>query len=671
MKLLTLSDLKHFWTNAVQKIPIKISDLQDDVDMLTSHEDLHLEDLPNDSPNIIFENNTPSYTWREMPHGDLIDWSYFGNPYDQELTFLTSSSKIIYKNNSNSQNTCELAFGQSKVETKTILTMNYYYGSNDTNEPDDDSNYVSSSLVFTLSPGYNNFASPTFDETEYSYSDVSPDGDNYYLGRKNPFKAICAKDFMFESEGNYFSLMSTLEEMYGSLGTHIADTDIHVTSSDKTSWNTVTSKANDSDVVHKTGDETIAGVKTFSDDTYIKSLNFTSEVASQSSSGGSTLPLIATVTYTGQTESKSARINLRISANGTKTFYPHENNQYSLGTASKKWSEVRAYQYYYGSSDIEFSDKFVTTDTTQTISGVKSFSNDTYITSLNFTNNVASPSSSSSSVMPIINTVTYTSGDTSVVARLNFRVTANGDKSLYPHENNQYYLGLTSRKWKEIHATEYYYGSSDTEFSSKFVTTDTAQTISGAKTLTDILTGTALDCTRVRSKSDPQAYIVFRQNDQALPGSIVIRASDGTGTSLHIAGGSFRSYTDNTVSLGTSSYKWTNVATNAINGLNPSSLSMPDLANGIDISSYITTGDTDNNYTPSVNGWIWIRLIGNGASIIQGDFGINSSYVTNNLTSEKWVETNLFVTKNVQSIIRCRGITGIVSAYFYPCLGNV
>ena len=33
--------------------------------------------------------------------------------------------------------------------------------------------------------------------------------------------------------------------------THIADTDIHVTTSDKTTWNTVTSKANDSDVVHK------------------------------------------------------------------------------------------------------------------------------------------------------------------------------------------------------------------------------------------------------------------------------------------------------------------------------------------------------------------------------------------------------------------------------------
>lgn len=109
----------------------------------------------------------------------------------------------------------------------------------------------------------------------------------------------------------------------------------------------------------------------------------------------------------------------------------------------------------------------------------------------------------------------------------------------------------------------------------------------------------------------------------------------------------------------------------SINGVEPSSLSLPDLNNGIDISGYITIGNNDNNYTPSVDGWIWIRLIGNGASIIQGDFGINATFVSDNLTQQKWVETNLFVTKNVQATIRCRSITGIVSAKFYPCQGNV
>ena len=47
--------------------------------------------------------------------------------------------------------------------------------------------------------------------------------------------------------------------------THIADTDIHVTTADKATWNTVTSKAQDSDVVHKSGNEEVNGTKTFKD----------------------------------------------------------------------------------------------------------------------------------------------------------------------------------------------------------------------------------------------------------------------------------------------------------------------------------------------------------------------------------------------------------------------
>ena len=119
--------------------------------------------------------------------------------------------------------------------------------------------------------------------------------------------------------------------------------------------------------------------------------------------------------------------------------------------------------------------------------------------------------------------------------------------------------------------------------------------------------------------------------------------------------------------LGSSLFKW-----KSFNGLNPSSLGMPDLDNGIDISSYITIGDTDNNYyTPPANGWIWIKAIGNGLAITQGDFGINANYVAHSGTGEKWVEANLLVTKDIQATIRCRSITGIVGAKFYPCLGNV
>ena len=193
----------------------------------------------------------------------------------------------------------------------------------------------------------------------------------------------------------------------------------------------------------------------------------------------------------------------------------------------------------------------------ETVGGIKSFSDDTYISALNFTNNVASPSSSSSSIMPIVNTITYTSGDNAVVARLNFRVTANGAKSLYPHENNQYSLGLTSRKWQEVHAVEYYYGTADTAFGDKFVTVDTAQTISGAKTFSDVVTGGSFDINRIRSKDNTNAYVVFRASNQADPGSLIIQAHDGSnGTALHLVNKALRPYLNLDVELGTSARKW-------------------------------------------------------------------------------------------------------------------
>ena len=339
------------------------------------------------------------------------------------------------------------------------------------------------------------------------------------------------------------------------------------------------------------------------------------------------------------------------------------------------------------------------------IGGIKTFSDDTYIKSLNFTSEVPNPSSSSSSIMPIITTITYSDSSPSVQARLNLRVMADGSKSLYPHENNQYALGLTSRKWSEIHGVTYYYGSSDVEFSNKFCTLDTDQTVGGKKELSEITTfagsslgnegsNNARTCMYSYCNRDTKDYSGIyqrrvRQNKEqgSMSGSDisqyafdVLENQVRTNNVIYFVARDFVNDVPKTVYLasqcntrkiGSSLYPWSDVITNQINGLNPSALGMPDLANGIDISSYITTGDTDNNYTPPVNGWVWIRLIGNGASIIQGDFGINSSYVTNNLTNEKWVETNLFVTKDVQAIIRCRGITGIASAKFYPCLGNV
>ena len=346
----------------------------------------------------------------------------------------------------------------------------------------------------------------------------------------------------------------------------------------------------------------------------------------------------------------------------------------------------------------------------ETIAGVKTFSDDTYITSLNFTNNVASPSSSASSTMPIINTITYTSGDTSVVARLNFRITADGVKSLYPNENNQYLLGLQSRKWKEIHATEYYYGSSDVEFSTKFVTTDTAQDVTANKnfkglitTLPDSplwtvntnttgdITSLASTCIHVESRaagsltdlSGGAWYVAqigtgcffFRQNRgtdiryKHFPTNVVSKICVMSNDNKFIS--DLVPDITNAYNLGNSSFKWS-----TINGLNPSSLGMPDLNNGIDISSYISYGADryDSTYTVPDNGYITIYgTCGGTASgmIITNGHYAQSSYAVRRSDLVFYAGVTLPVSAGDVVTISTNNVTSLINAKFYPCQGNV
>ena len=60
---------------------------------------------------------------------------------------------------------------------------------------------------------------------------------------------------------------------------------------------------------------------------------------------------------------------------------------------------------------------------------------------------------------------------------------------------------------------------------------------------------------------------------------------------------------NDTYNIGSSSLRW-----KKINGLNPGSLSLPDLSIGLDISGYLDTSQSSiNTYTPVVDGWISIK----------------------------------------------------------------
>ena len=137
--------------------------------------------------------------------------------------------------------------------------------------------------------------------------------------------------------------------------------------------------------------------------------------------------------------------------------------------------------------------------------------------------------------------------------------------------------------------------------------------------------------------------------------------------------------TDNTYDLGSSSLRW-----KTFNGLNPSSLSFPDLDNGIDISSYITNfgAGTVNEYTPIANGWISIANSGDSPVFIRvyNDYGFeqvayserNEVGGTTDGTYTRYGSIMIPCIKNIKiHIIVSPSTSVLVSAKFYPCQGNV
>lgn len=133
------------------------------------------------------------------------------------------------------------------------------------------------------------------------------------------------------------------------------------------------------------------------------------------------------------------------------------------------------------------------------------------------------------------------------------------------------------------------------------------------------------------------------------------------------------------------SYSW-GYSTNKslFNGINPGSLSLPDLDNAVDISGYITNfgGGTVNEYTPPANGWISIANSGDAPIFIRvyNDYGFeqvvyserNEVGGTTGGTYTRFGSLIIPCIKNIKIYIIVSPSTSVlVSAKFYPCLGNV
>ena len=155
----------------------------------------------------------------------------------------------------------------------------------------------------------------------------------------------------------------------------------------------------------------------------------------------------------------------------------------------------------------------------------------------------------------------------------------------------------------------------------------------------------------------------FDSNNQDISSGLTFfKAVDGSSV--------FCSISDNDVSLGNNSYKFKDVRTYLLNGLTPSSLSLPtdNASNIIDISSYITALDgSANSYQALDNGWIALTI--ESCSGIQANI---SGY-----WGHQVVRPSIGTVRFLMPI--CKNMTvgiyifnGTLSyAKFIPCQGNV
>ena len=281
----------------------------------------------------------------------------------------------------------------------------------------------------------------------------------------------------------------------------------------------------------------------------------------------------------------------------------------------------------------------------------------------------------------------------------------NNVANFIPIGNNTTSLGNSSTRWKDIYATNYYYGNDNVEFSTKFVTTDTAQTIVGNKTFasnvnvynsdntattpnftlrssksaigtsdTDVQTiffsdknGTSLASVKAQNFTSNGATYLLNSVNTKDTNDQIIEAS----TSLYILNNGrkvFRPNTDNEIFLGYSLQKWKDFYTYLINGLEPSSLSLPDIANKIDISSYITdlTGAPNQYISPS-NGYINLRSTNADIlGIVENTSGMGTISRGNNQTIAVYLP--VVANSSISLYVKC---ISLAQAYFIPCQGNV
>ena len=468
-----------------------------------------------------------------------------------------------------------------------------------------------------------------------------------------------------------------------SYDTHIADTDIHVTTADKNKWNNqtyvfrysstaLTASSTNSNTLLDNTDNLKVGDKVIDSSGVLFSITAIDTENSTFTIGTALIDLAQDSDVVHKSDAENIT--------GKKTF---------LGVSVNFKSSVGVYGNTSGNASMNFYDK----------NGMIT----SYLRQGLYSNG-----------LPYIKIGLYgiDANNQTVENNLSYAWFSNVNQAYFrPETDNFVYLGTENFKWKSVYATNYYYGSNNVEFSTKFVTTDTAQTISGNKTFSSnvnvynsdntattpnlYLRSSKIEISSQGNTSGDQNLTYLDKNNatyayvkgaiQSNGSAVKIRAiaKDSSDNSvvnelqmLAYTNGNkaiFPSYS-NEVDLGISSYKW-----KSFNGVEPSSLSLPsDRSARIDISSYITNlgnGD-DNIYTVPANGYIYLYFTSiNGVICFSQTSGGLTNYAQTFVRYQGDGQLYAFFpvrkSDNFVAKIYTSSTAVVQSAYFIPCQGNV
>ncbi|HIE2712238.1 TPA: hypothetical protein ACXLHC_004941 [Klebsiella pneumoniae] len=168
---------------------------------------------------------------------------------------------------------------------------------------------------------------PTYGITRFCSSAIT-DNSSVAFSAISSTNKINVDDFLLDTTGKMYQISSV----------DTANETVSVTTP-------LTQLAVDSSVMHLSGDETAAGIKTFSNDLIISLIKSVTNLTTGSSTGYNILPLVASITYTDGTATKTARLNFRIQSDGSIALYPNENGAYTLGIVSCNWDNVFSYMF--------------------------------------------------------------------------------------------------------------------------------------------------------------------------------------------------------------------------------------------------------------------------------------------------------------------------------------